>query len=78
MKPVYFVINDVERTMFEKKYHAPYGYHTSPAFQTEDGAVGYVESLGDLKRPQYVVERIVAGKVEVIYRGEWFDPSDVE
>lgn len=72
----YYVVNEKERTRFEKKYHVPYGYYAVPFFNTEDGAVGYVEKSS--QREHLIVERWDSGVCEVIYRGTWYEVGDDE
>lgn len=71
--PVYVVVNEKEREVFEKKYHLHYGYHTCQIFSELDAAVGYVENLPESKRMNTIVERHEAGDIEIIYRGAWYD-----
>lgn len=71
----YFIVNLKDKEVFEKKFQAPYGYHTCPYFQTEDGAVGCVENSPSRIRDFLVVEKWEAGVMEVIYRGEWYSPE---
>jgi hypothetical protein len=71
----YFVVNEKEREIFEKKFHVPFGYYTVPYFQTEDGAVGYVENSRDEIRNNLIVEKYEGGVCEVIYRGFWYTPE---
>lgn len=71
----YFVMNEKERTDFEKKFQVPYGYYACPYFQTEDGAVGYVENSPQRIRDYLIVEKWESGEKEIIYRGEWYSPE---
>lgn len=71
----YFVVNDKERILFEKKYHAPYGYKESPSFDYEADAVAFVETSTQKVRNDLVVEKIEGGEVEVVYRGFWYSPE---
>ena len=71
----YFVRNLKDKEVFEKQYQVPYGYYTCPHFQTEDGAIGYVESLPSKVRDNTIVEKWEGGVMEIIYKGEWYSPE---
>lgn len=71
----YFVVNMKERERFEKKFQVPFGYYAVPYFETEDGAVGYVESCKENVRNELVVEKWESGEFEIVYYGQWYSPE---
>ena len=68
----YFVVNLEEKAKFEKKFQVPFGYYAIPFFQTEEGAISYVENLREAKRNHTVVEKWENGNMEVVYEGKWY------
>jgi len=72
---VYAIVNESERTKFEKEYCIPYGYYTCPLRSTEKEAISIVENTPDRYRKNMIVERWENGEVEEVYRGEWYDRS---
>jgi hypothetical protein len=70
---IFFVINEKERSEWEKKFHVPYGYYAQPYFKTEEGAIGYVNIHREEKRNELVVERWENGECEVVYQGGWYE-----
>lgn len=75
---LFYVVNEKERTEFEKKFQVPYGYYAIPFFQTEDGAVGYTENASPIVRDNLIVERWEGGECEVVYRGIWYEPEAIQ
>jgi hypothetical protein len=71
----YFVVNLEDREKFEKKFQVPYGYYALPFFQTEDGAIGYVEGLKEARRIHTIVEKWEGGEMEIVYQGQWYSPE---
>jgi hypothetical protein len=72
----YFVVNEKERNEFEMKFQVPYGYNVCPHFQTEECAIGYVDTLTMMhKGNQLIVEKWENGNCKVIYRSGWYKPE---
>lgn len=71
----YFVVNVEEKARFERKFQVPFGYYATPFFQTEEGAIGYVENLPEAKRNNTIVEKWENGTREVVYEGKWYSPE---
>jgi uncharacterized protein YbdZ (MbtH family) len=74
---MFFVINETERSEWEKKFQVPHGYYTLPFFKSEEGAIEYVNNKPVDKRCDYIVERWENGEVDVVYQGSWFDTEEI-
>uniref|UniRef100_A0A6M3JUV7 Uncharacterized protein n=1 Tax=viral metagenome TaxID=1070528 RepID=A0A6M3JUV7_9ZZZZ len=68
MKPRYIVVNDIERTEFEKKYQMPYGYNGCPYIcGSYDEAIKWFNfNLGLIERKKYVIEEYNSGNRRII------------
>ncbi len=73
--PKYFVVNQKDREIFEKRNHAPYGYSKSKSFDDEKSAIAFVETSIKIIRDNLVVEKLENGVSEVVYCGYWYDPE---
>jgi hypothetical protein len=71
----YFIVDVEEKARFEKKFQVPFGYYAIPFFQTEEGAIGYVENLRESKRINTIVEKWENGNMTVVYEGRWYSPE---
>ncbi|HRR48603.1 MAG TPA: hypothetical protein P5293_01295 [Bacteroidales bacterium] len=66
---LYAVINDEERTRFEKETHLPYGYGSQDVYLTHDyfNALAYFNTIPPHIKTYYVVEKIECGIAEKIF-----------
>jgi hypothetical protein len=66
---LYVVINEAERTRFEKETHLPYGYGNSDVYITNDyfNAQSYYNIIPYHIKPEYIIEKIEYGVAEKIF-----------
>jgi len=72
MKPRYAIINDYERTKFEKEWQMPYGYGRSPMLSMDaEEAKEYLIAMSDnpaIDINDFIVEKISEEGREIYFR----------
>ena len=72
MKPRYVIVNDLERTEFEKRWQMPYGYGKCLIFTDSRDAINVLEDHAannpQIDTSEYIIEKITSEGREFYYR----------